>query len=340
LQWREGVEQDNQPQKERWSREARNIKPKVEAQDSLLWAGKETRVMVISMHRRTADVAWGDFAAKARFSPNFSSMCGGDLVVGDFVFIDQEAGSGDWFVLRREERVNYLGRTGPEDRENVEMLLAANVDLVVLVMSATMPEFNHGFADRFMLMCRYYDLPMALFISKCDLLDSHCAVMEEIRSYAELANYYFEYSLHDVDSIQPLYQLLSAKKSLVAGPSGAGKSSLISKLYPHVEIRTGEVRAKDGKGKHTTTSSRMYALNNDTWLIDTPGVKALGMNRFAPAWAARLFPGFEQLATECKFPDCMHRAEPGCKVKVSLEEGFITQRRYRSYLRVLASLEE
>jgi len=131
---------------------------------------------------------------------------------------------------------------------------------------------------------------------------------------------------------------LVGKSSVFSGMSGVGKSTLINEFVPHAELRTGDVRERDGKGRHTTTSSSLFDFPGGGYVIDTPGIRSIGLMDLEPETLAKIFPGFfEDDHFTCKFSNCKHLKEPGCAVRAAVESGKLSEARYASYVRILNS---
>lgn len=335
--WQKGVI-DDAPVKERWSREFKNPRLKqIKAPELNMPEALQQQGLVLNVHRRTCvvrlNVAGGAQEVRAIYRATAIEELGEFPAVGDQVVVGQSDEDGDYFLLRVLPRRSALERPGSGDRANQQFTQAANIDQVVIVCSVAQPEFNYGFADRFLLAAATSDLPLIMVLNKMDLVT---AVPEHILDFAQLVQGLIPVSCVTGQGLAELREILVGKNSVFSGQSGVGKSSLVNLLVPEAELLTGEVRAKDGKGRHTTTSSSLFNLTGGGTVIDTPGIRALGLIDYEPADLARSFPGFfpEGIFT-CKFNDCLHLEEPGCAVQAAIETGAIPLQRWASYHRIL-----
>jgi ribosome biogenesis GTPase len=262
--------------------------------------------------------------------------------VGDHVEFEPEAHEKTQGVITEVlSRSNYIVRQSPRKKHELH-LLAANVDQAVLVTTIIQPNLKVGFIDRFLLMTEPHNIPVILVIHKQDLFEE-----EENEIYNGLQIMYEDigYQVLAVSSmsgfgIEELKARLKNKTSLVAGQSGVGKSTLINKIQPGLGLKTDEISDYSGKGQHTTTFAEMFELEIGGFIIDTPGIKMLSFNNLEPLDVAHNFREFFRLSPECRYPNCLHRDEPGCAVKLGVEEGRISLLRYEHYLQILGEIEE
>jgi len=288
-------------------------------------------LVVTAMYRATTSKTLGEFPAV------------GDRVLLGLVNDAEDEGDGvgsqKYCVVRVLPRKSELKRPGPRDSFYKQQTLAANIDQVVIVASVTQPEFNYGFMDRFLLAANLNDLPFVLVLTKMDLLpNGEANLSNDIRDFMKIVDKVIPVSVKNGDGLDVLRNELLGKSSVFSGMSGVGKSTLINELVPHAELRTGDVRERDGKGRHTTTSSSLFDFPGGGYVIDTPGIRSIGLMDLEPETLAKIFPGFfEGDHFTCKFSNCKHLKEPGCAVRAAVESGKISEARYASYLRILNS---
>ncbi|MGL1936940.1 MAG: ribosome small subunit-dependent GTPase A [Fibrobacterales bacterium] len=334
-EWQSGTLDEEYRIKERWSREAKKPKQKVQKQQELLTAERQ-EVLVVEVHRRTSVVraASGEFF-KCWYAANLNLREYGRLAPGDRVTIAQDVDGDTFYIIDLLERTTKLSRPGPRDRINSELVLASNIDKVLIVCSGVPDQFNPGFLDRYLLVCAYSELDMILVINKKDLYGE---LTPELLEYSELAQKTILTSAQSGEGIEELRTEMANGLSVLTGQSGVGKSTLIQALIPNLDLKTKEVRESDGKGKHATTVSTLYSLSEDAMVIDTPGIRELGLWKIEPESVAHYFPGFESLIGECRFSNCQHQREPGCAIIQAVEEGVISENRYSNYLRIVGSI--
>jgi ribosome biogenesis GTPase len=340
---------DERPIKERFSREFKKAKIK-RIKNPVENIGEENCVegLVLEVHRRTCEVRLDSITVTAMYRATTSKTLGEFPAVGDRVLLglvndgDDEGdgvGSQKYCVVRVLPRKSELKRPGPRDSFYKQQTLAANIDQVVIVASVTQPEFNYGFMDRFLLAANLNDLPFVLVLTKMDLLpNGYADLSSDIRDFMKIVDKVIPVSVKSGNGLDELRNELLGKSSVFSGMSGVGKSTLINKLVPNADLRTGDVRERDGKGRHTTTSSSLFDFPGGGFVIDTPGIRSIGLMDLEPETLAKIFPGFfEDDHFTCKFSNCKHLKEPGCAVRAAVESGKISEARYASYVRILNS---
>ncbi|NEQ49470.1 MAG: ribosome small subunit-dependent GTPase A [Leptolyngbya sp. SIO3F4] len=255
------------------------------------------------------------------------------VAVGDWVQVEQEPGEPTGSIVSIEDRTNYLVRKSTKLSKQVH-ILAANVDQVVLVTTVVQPKIALGLVNRILVTAEAYDIPALLVFNKYDLYSE-----PDLDKLAEILAIYhpigYPYALTSVQEgrgIETLRKQLRGKTSLFAGHSGVGKSSLLNALDPSLELRVKEVSAFNEKGQHTTTFAEMHDLSDDTFVVDTPGVRSFGVFDFNKETLSHYYPEMRERLGQCKFYNCMHIEEPGCAVRAAVEEGEISWARYQSYL--------
>ena len=256
------------------------------------------------------------------------------VAVGDKVELELEEGQpGKGLIFNILERENYIIRKSVH-KNNQAHILAANVDQLVIIASLTFPRTSLGFIDRLLVSAESYGVPARVVFNKVDLLSD-----EEMEYVDVLAEMYTSigYPSYVVSAFNKLHidefsKLLSGKISLLSGHSGVGKSTLVNAIAPHLQLSTQEISNYANKGKHTTTYAEMFQLNENTFIIDTPGIKELGLIEMEEDNISRYFPEMRAISSQCKFHNCSHRHEPGCAVLAALNAGQLPITRYESYL--------
>lgn len=268
------------------------------------------------------------------------------IAVGDIVHLELDKDSDEvtGAIRKIEQRSNYVVRQSPRKKHQLH-LLASNIDQAILIVTLVEPDLKLGFVDRFLLMTEPFNIPTTIVVNKADLYD------DDLRDYyGGLAMIYerigYQVLLVSASSGEGLAELsgiMKNKRSLIGGQSGVGKSTLVNAIEPGLELRTGEISDYSGKGQHTTTFAEIHSLREGGEIIDTPGIKNLSFNYLAPRDIAHNFREIFELSNECRFGgSCLHRSEPGCEVKASVEQedGRVSELRYFSYLTLLEETDE
>lgn len=266
------------------------------------------------------------------------------VAVGDYVhlIINQE---GTAFISEIEDRKNYIIRKSP-NLSKQSHIIAANLDQAFLVVTVNYPETSTTFIDRFLASAEAYRVPVVLVFNKYDLLD------DDERRYQDAAIHLYEsigykcVTLQATDdalaerSIEQLHPLLKDKVTLLSGNSGVGKSTIINGLLPDANLRTAEISDSHNTGMHTTTFSEMLQLPYGGYIIDTPGIKGFGTFDIDKEELTSYFREIFKFSEACRFNNCTHTHEPGCAVLKALEEHYIAESRYNSYLSMLEDKDE
>ena len=261
------------------------------------------------------------------------------VAVGDRVQIVPN-NEGTAFISEIEDRRNYIIRKSI-NLSKQSHILAANVDQAILVVTVVNPQTSTTFIDRFLASAEAYRVPVVLVFNKTDLLD------EDMRRYQEaMVNLYktigyecYQISAETGDGVEQLLPLLKDKITLLSGNSGVGKSTLINPLVPGASQRTADISDAHNTGQHTTTFSEMIRLD-EGWLIDTPGIKGFGTFDMEPEELTSYFKEIFHFSQDCRFSNCTHTHEPGCAVLKALEDHYIAESRYQSYLSMLEDKDE
>ena len=215
--------------------------------------------------------------------------------------------------------------------------IVANVDQLLILMSAKSPDFRNALLDRYLLIAERNKIPAIICLNKIDLVDT--SEFDKIKAYYDKIDYRFIYtSAKSEVGLKDLQSVLSEKTTVLIGHSGVGKSSLIKKIEPGLNIKTQEISEKSGKGKHTTTHSQLYPLAIGGSVIDTPGIKELGIGDILKKELKQYFKEFIHYEDYCKFNDCYHIQEPGCAIIEAVEKGEILKARHQSYVKIYDDL--
>jgi ribosome biogenesis GTPase len=255
--------------------------------------------------------------------------CALPVVPGDAVSIRHEK------IAAIAPRRTVLARADPGNPHR-ERVIAANVEMLVIVAAIEDPPFRPGLVDRYLIAAARGGVQPILCINKIDLC-SDTAIADRITDiWREMGVPVVLCSTKTGEGIADVRDLLAGSLAVLAGHSGVGKSSLLNALADELHARTGALSESTRKGRQTTTSARLYELRNGARIIDTPGIRELGLGRVTLAELKLAFTDFA--AFHCRFRDCSHRAEPDCGVRASVESGAIAKARYRSWLRIAGEL--
>ena len=257
------------------------------------------------------------------------------VAVGDFVHIEENP-EGTAFICEIEDRKNYIIRRS-SNLSKQSHILAANIDQAFLIATVNYPVTTTTFIDRFLSTTEAYRIPASLFFNKMD------RYTEEEKEYVDALIHLYEtigYACYKLSALNEqdlsfMHDLLKNKTTLFSGHSGVGKSTLVNRLMPNLQLKTREISEYHNKGMHTTTFSEMMELPEGGYIIDTPGIKGFGVFDMESVEISHYFPEIFKFSASCKFNNCTHRREPGCAVLKALEEHYISESRYRSYLNML-----
>lgn len=262
------------------------------------------------------------------------------VAVGDNVEIALNS-EGTAFITHIEERRNYIIRKS-QNLSKQSHILAANVDQAFLIVTVNYPQTSTTFIDRFLASAEAYSVPVVLVFNKCDILsdDERHYQQSMIHLYETIGYECREVSATTGEGVDGLHALLKGKITLLSGNSGVGKSTLINKILPEANLRTAEISDAHNTGMHTTTFSEMLELPEGGYIIDTPGIKGFGTFNMEPQELTSYFPEIFHFSKGCKFSNCTHTHEPGCAVLKAIDDHFIAQSRYQSYLNMLEDKDE
>lgn len=216
-------------------------------------------------------------------------------------------------------------------------MIAANVDQAILIVTLSMPRTSVGFIDRFLVAAESSEIPTVIVFNKADLLqEGDKELYHYLKAlYEDLGYQTILISALEGSNLSAINSILKGKKSLVAGHSGVGKSTLLNALAPAFNQKTAEVSTFANKGVHTTTFAEMFEVDKDSYLIDTPGIKELGIMGLEENQLGFYFPEIKALSESCKYYNCSHTHEPSCAVIEAVENETIAPSRYHSYLSIL-----
>jgi ribosome biogenesis GTPase len=257
------------------------------------------------------------------------------VAVGDRVIV----GEGNW-ITEIEDRKNYIIRKSI-NLSKQSHILAANVNQAFLIITVVRPETSTTFIDRFLASAEAYRVPVVLVFNKTDILDDDSRRYQQmmVQLYETIGYECRQISAERGDGVEELRPLLEDKITLLSGNSGVGKSTLINRLVPDANLRTAEISDAHLSGQHTTTFSEMIAIGNG-YLIDTPGIKGFGTFDMEPEEITSYFREIFEFSKQCRFSNCTHTHEPGCAVLKAVEDHYIAQSRYQSYLSMLQDKDE
>lgn len=261
------------------------------------------------------------------------------IAVGDYVRLEPDD-EGKGIITEIEPRENYIIRKSVKKTDHAH-LIAANVDRAVLIVTLAFPRTSTGFIDRFLVTAESFRIPATLVFNKMEILEEEgLAVQAEMMDlYRRLGYQCFEVSALEGRGMDTLKEHLRNGTSVLSGHSGAGKSTIINYLIPDAAQRTAEVSSYASKGVHTTTFAEMFQMDEDSFLIDTPGIKELGLVDMEDWEISHYFPEMRAYLGQCRFNNCKHVNEPGCAVIEAMERGEIANSRYYSYFSMILNEE-
>ena len=262
------------------------------------------------------------------------------IAVGDYVQI-QTNQEGTAFITEIEDRKNYIIRRA-SNLSKQSHIIAANVDQAMLIVTVNYPITTTVFIDRFLATAEAYRVPVKLVFNKIDRYNAEDREYLEglIHLYTTIGYPCSKLCARSEEGLDLLRDELKNKITVLSGHSGVGKSTIINKLVPNAKLRTGDISEYHNKGMHTTTFSEMISLPDGGYIIDTPGIKGFGTIDMEEAEISHYFPEIFKISSNCKFGDCTHRHEPGCAVLKAVEEHYISESRYKSYLSILDDKDE
>ncbi len=293
--------------------------------------------LVVGLTSRRATVQCDGTEIVAPLAPALAQLQKSAIAVGDMVRLD-----GDPLMVQAVlPRRTRLSRPDPF-AVHIERILAANIDVVGLVTSVKLPPMRVRLLERALLAISRGGATPIIIATKVDMLtpEEREAELARLQPFRDQDIMIIPCSSTTGEGLPELRAALAERTCVLVGHSGVGKSSLLNALDPTLELVTGALRQRDGLGRHTTTSSRLYRLAGGIRLIDTPGIRAFGLWKMTPEEIAACFSEFTELAEDCAFRNCSHTHEPRCAVKDAVEKGEITPARYAAYERLLRDEEE
>jgi len=257
------------------------------------------------------------------------------IAAGDWVEVEpNKQVDNEWVITQIHERENYVVRESPRKKGH-DHLIASNIDQGVLIVTLKKPRTSNGFIDRFLITLESFRIPGVILFNKKDLYSkTDIQKFEELKNIYESIGYQVRLCQFEAGIESEVKDLFQNKTSLLCGHSGAGKSTLINQIIPNARQEVNEVSGFANKGVHTTTFAELFFMNDDSIIIDTPGIKELGLSEIADEELSHYFPEMREFLGQCKFHNCLHDNEPGCKVKEAVGDS-ISELRYQSYLSIL-----
>jgi len=258
-----------------------------------------------------------------------------NLIVGDKVYVNNENK-----IVYREDRKNHLSRLRGDNTRYLsgsKHTVAVNIDFAIIVATISQPKFNLGLIDRYLILCQYGNIKPIICLNKIDLSNERNPILSWYKE--KLGIQVIEISAKENIGLDKLKKIIQHKIVVLVGNSGVGKSSIINKLLKSDDIKTQFISEKGRQGKHTTTSSDMYILDENTYIIDTPGIRALNLIGIKKENLQYYFREFYKFKPFCKYRDCLHISEPDCGIKEAVASGKINKLRYESYLRIISQID-
>ena len=258
------------------------------------------------------------------------------IAVGDDVRLEQEERGGSWVIAEIYPRRSRLARRAPGGAHG-ERVVVANIDQVIVVFALAKPEPHPRMLDRFLVIAAANDIQARIVMNKRDLVSEPPPWLDEYR----LAGYPIHFtSVKERLGLEELGEALRGRTSALSGPSGVGKSSLLNAIYPGLDFRVGEISESVNKGRHTTVGAALHPLPDGGFVVDTPGLREIGVWNLRARDLDECFIEFRPFIGHCKFGDCTHVHEPGCAVCEAVAAKAIGASRYDSYLKLLGELQE
>jgi ribosome biogenesis GTPase / thiamine phosphate phosphatase len=258
------------------------------------------------------------------------------LTVGDEVHVEQDGPGASWAIADILPRRSQLARRAPGGGYG-ERIVAANVDQVLIVFAAANPEPHPRMIDRFLVIAEANDIAARVVINKADLVSPE-SVRLRFADYERAGYPVHVTSILSGRGLDALREVLEGRTTALSGPSGVGKSSLLNYMFPGLDLRVGEISESVNKGRHTTVGALLHPLPSGGFVVDTPGLREIGMWGLTAEHLDGYFPEFQPFLGECRFADCLHVVEPGCAVRDAMARDEVSAARYDSYVKLLDEL--
>jgi ribosome biogenesis GTPase len=314
---------------------------KLESIDFVIEDDNSCNGVVIETSYNNAIVLYNNENIETILRNDLGLVCNKVLFPGDRVLIEKT--NGKYIVTKLLKRKNILSRvrkdgTRINDIGQVQ-LIAANIDIAAIVVAAKEPPLHPKFIDRYLMIIQSNNITPIIVLNKSDLKTE--SDEEVLKIYRELGMIVVETSTIDNSGIIELKSLLLGKQAIFVGNSGVGKSSLVNAIMERVDIKTGDIGEKSGRGKHTTTTSKYYIWEDNSSIIDTPGIRSLDVSNYTALEVQNYFKEFDNLSIKCKYKNCLHFKEPvnTCAVKQAFENELINKKRYESYIKLIEELK-
>lgn len=293
--------------------------------------------IVLEVKYETAYVLYNNEIVSATLKKGINTICNKIIFPGDKVILEKTKTS--YTITNLLKRTSILSRV-KKDSTRLNDLgttknIATNIDLAVIVVSAKDPELHPKFIDRYLLLLENSNIPTIICLNKSDLKTEETEKILDV--YRNLGLKVIETSTYINQGITNLKKELRGKQAIFVGNSGVGKSSLTNALMDTETIKTSTISSKSKRGRHTTTSSKYYIWDEDSSIIDTPGIRSLDVSNLNPIEIQNYFKEFLNIKEKCKYKNCLHYQEPiaACNIKQAVENNTINKNRYQSYLRIL-----
>ncbi len=262
------------------------------------------------------------------------------IAVGDFVTLEKTVNN-EYIINEIHPRHNYIVRQSPRNKHQ-RHIIASNVDQALLIVTIAQPRTSLGFIDRFIAAAESFHIPVKIVLNKTDLIREKEQEQADYLKvvYNQLGYTVIEASTVTGQGISIIRETLRDKTTLVAGHSGVGKSTIVNAINAELNLKTGKISEKWGKGMHTTTFATMFEIMPDSFIIDTPGIKEFMLLQVEPEEVSGYFTDIKQYAEGCQFNNCLHRNEPNCAVKEAVENAKIAPTRYENYLNIIDNIRD